>query len=65
YKDKLRVISIAVQEPDYTYTNPKTGKKFTVEEIYDFAVNYIGADIIFWNRQEPQFNKEVLPFLKG
>ncbi|HJO95428.1 MAG TPA: hypothetical protein QF753_18670, partial [Victivallales bacterium] len=39
YKDKLRVISIAVQEPDYTYTNPKTGKKFTVEEIYDFAVN--------------------------
>ena len=64
YKNRLSLISIAIQEPDYTYTNPKTSKKFTVKELYDFASDYIGADIIFWNRQEPEFTDNLVPFLK-
>ena len=64
YKEKLSLIAIAVQEPDYTYTNPKTKKKFTVKELYDFDRDYIGADIIFWNIQEPEFTEKVIPFLE-
>ncbi len=57
------LIAFAVQEPDYTYTNPKTGKHFTVKELYNFATIYLGANILFWNTQEPQFTQEFLPFL--
>ena len=63
YKDKLPIIAISIQEPDYTYTNPKTGKKFTVKELYDFATDYVGAEIIFGNRQEPEFTEKIIPFL--
>ncbi|APC97834.1 hypothetical protein [Francisella frigiditurris] len=59
YKSKLDIVTIAVQEPDYTYTNPKTNRKFTVKELYNFNKDYIGANIIFWNIKKPQFD-EVL-----
>ncbi|WP_150466380.1 hypothetical protein [Francisella sp. SYW-9] len=59
YKSKLPLIAIAVQEPDYTYTNPKTAKKFTPAELYNWDKDYISANIIFWNTQQPQF-KQVL-----
>lgn len=65
YKEKLPLVAFAIQEPDYTYINPKTGKHFTVKEIYDFANNYLGASILFWNIQQPQYTKEVLPFLNN
>ena len=61
YKVDINTIAIAVQEPDYTYTNPKTSKKFTPAELYDFDKNYLGANIIFWNIQQPQFGS-VLKF---
>ncbi len=63
YKNKLATVTFAVQEPDYTYTNPKTGKHFTVSELYNFANNYLGATVIFWNVQQPQYTSKVLPFL--
>jgi len=63
YKTKLPLITMAIQEPDYTYTNPQTGNKFTIKELYEFDKNYIGADILFWNIQEPQFSQQVLPYL--
>ncbi|ANH78171.1 hypothetical protein FSC845_05485 [Francisella persica ATCC VR-331] len=55
YKSSLNTIAIAVQESDYTYTNPKTLKKFTPEQLYDFDKDYLGADIIFWNIKQPEF----------
>jgi len=63
YKSKLTTVAFAIQEPDYTYLNPKTKKHFTVKELYEFANNYLGANIIFWNIQEPEFSKLLLPFL--
>ena len=63
YKGKL-FVAMAVQSPDYTYTNPKTGKHFTTKTLYDFAYNYLGANIIFWNTKEPRFTHDVLPFLE-
>ena len=47
YKGKLLLVAFAIQEPDYTYINPKTNKHFFIPELYDFAHNYLGANIIF------------------
>jgi len=43
---------MAVQAPDYTYTNPQMHKKFTHAEFANFARDYLGADIIFWDVQK-------------
>ncbi|MEP2104058.1 MAG: beta-galactosidase [Parasphingorhabdus sp.] len=48
YQDDLPLIAMAVQGPTLTYTNPKTGKKFTRAEFQDYAADYLGVDIIFW-----------------
>lgn len=60
---ELPIVTIAVQEPDYTYTNPQTGKNFTIPELYYFNKDYLGAKIIFWNIQEPEFSQRLLPFI--
>lgn len=48
YQDDLPLIAMAVQGPTLTYTNPKTGNKFTRAEFQDYAADYLGVDIIFW-----------------
>jgi hypothetical protein len=53
HKGKLKLVAMAVQEPTLTYLNPATGKRFTRDEIVDFARDYLGADIIFWTPQAP------------
>jgi len=53
YRGKLDLVAMAVQEPTLTYTNPKTGRKFTREEFVAFARDYLGADIIFWSVAAP------------
>ncbi len=57
-------IGVAVQDGNYAEINPKTGKRVTVPEIYDFGKDYLGVDYIFWCTEEPFYSKEVLPFLK-
>lgn len=51
-KQQLELTTMAVQAPDYTYINPQTQKKFTHTEFNNFARDYLGADIIFWDVQE-------------
>ena len=53
YRGKLDLVAMAVQEPTLTYTNPKTGKKFTRAEFVEFARDYLGADLIFWSVAAP------------
>jgi len=48
YKGKLIKVAMAIQGPTRTHTNTKTSKKFTEQEFVDFAVDYLGVDIIFW-----------------
>ncbi len=50
YRNRLPTVAMAVQEPTLTYTNPSTGRKFTRNEFVDFAVDYLGAQIIFWSK---------------
>lgn len=64
YQNQISNIGVAIQEPDYIYRNPKTKKLFTVEDLFSFSKNYLGASIIFWNNQEPQFSKQAVPFMK-
>ncbi|MEM1053750.1 MAG: hypothetical protein AAGI28_16835, partial [Pseudomonadota bacterium] len=44
---ELRVVAMAVQGPTLTYTNPKTGMKFTRQEFESYAVSKLNVDIIF------------------
>jgi hypothetical protein len=55
---------VAVQDGNYEEMNPKTGKRVTVKEIYDFANDYLGLDYIFWCTEEPYYTDDLLPFLK-
>lgn len=52
---ELPVIAMAVQEATLTYTNPRTGNRFTREEFIDFGTDYLGVDIIFWTQEAPWF----------
>lgn len=58
YKDKL-LVGMAVQEGDYTYTNPETGNHYTFSEFYHFTKDYLGASIIFWNVKEPFYSNQL------
>jgi hypothetical protein len=59
------ITGLAVQDGNYEEINPKTNKRVTVEEIYDFGKNHIGLNYIFWCTEEPFYTKEVLPFLRA
>jgi hypothetical protein len=63
-KGKL-LVNMAIQEPDYTYKNPATGEPYRFNDFYYFARDYLGADIIFWNIQEPFYSEQLLPKLNS
>lgn len=62
-KGKISTVGMAIQEPSYTYKNPKTGKKFEFSDFYIFAKDYLGSTILFWNTQEPFFSEKLVPTL--
>lgn len=64
FKEKL-LVGMAIQEPDYTYINPKTGGYYRFLDFYNFTRDYLGAKIFFWNIQEPFFSNELLPKLNS
>ncbi|MEV6670983.1 hypothetical protein [Streptomyces sp. NPDC051162] len=53
YRGQLGTVAMAVQEPDFNYTSPVTGKPYTRQDFVDFANDYLGADIIFWATSSP------------
>ncbi|MFI5783467.1 hypothetical protein [Nocardia sp. NPDC051570] len=53
YKGQLPLVAMAVQEPDFQYTSPATGKPYTKLEFTDFAADHLGANIIFWATSAP------------
>ncbi|MFF4407673.1 hypothetical protein ACFY2W_35445 [Streptomyces sp. NPDC001262] len=56
YRGKLVLVAMAVQEPDFEYPNPVTGKPYTRQEFVDFANDYLEADIIFWATSSPRLH---------
>src|SRR3990167_6367324 len=61
-KGKL-LTGMAIQEPDYTYKNPKTGEPYNFSDFYNFTKDYLGARLLFWNVQEPFFSNQLIPNL--
>jgi hypothetical protein len=57
-------VGIAVQEGNYDETNPSTGLRITVRELYDFAAEYLNVDYIFWYPEEPFYSRDVVPFVR-
>jgi hypothetical protein len=55
---------IAVQDGNYEYVNPKTGRRVTITELLEFATDYLKVDYIFWGAQEPFYSEQLIPFLK-
>ena len=64
YKGKI-LTAIAIQEPDYTYKNPETGRFYNFFDFYSFAKEYLGASILFWNVEEPFLSNQLLPNLNN
>ncbi|AUH70637.1 hypothetical protein [Legionella sainthelensi] len=62
YNGKI-VTALAVQEPDYTYKNPKTGDFYNFYDFYFFSKEYLGTSILFWNVEEPFLSNQLLPHL--
>ena len=56
---------IAVQDGNYEYINPITGKPVTVDELFAFATDYLEVQYIFWGAQEPYYSERLIPFLKS
>jgi hypothetical protein len=57
-------VGVAVQDGNYQYINPKTGKRVTIPEIIKFGKDYLKVDYIFWCTEEPYFSDDLIPFLK-
>lgn len=64
YTNKFK-IGMAVQWGNYEEMNPKTKKEVTIDDIYKFASEEIGADFIFWCTQEPYYSKNLIPYLNN
>jgi hypothetical protein len=56
---------IAVQEGNYKLLNSKTKKQVTIQELIEFATDYLKVDYIFWCTEEPFYSKDVIPYLKA
>ena len=53
----------SAQDGNLEEINPKTQRPVTVEELLDYARNYLRVDYIFWGMQEPYYSRDVLPAL--
>ena len=53
YRGKLKIVAMAVQQPDLDFIDSTTGKPFTKEDFSRFARDYLGADIVFWTYISP------------
>lgn len=59
------VAGLAVQWGNLADVHPRTGKKVTAAELYRYGCDPLRLDYIFWGTQEPYYDEEVLPFLRG
>ena len=56
---------MAVQDGNLADKNPATGRATSVAELYQFAVQSLHLDYIFWGMEEPYYSFEILPFLRS
>ena len=56
---------IAVQEGNYAWKNPRTGKPMSLQELIGFGTNYLKVNYFFWCTQEPFYSERLLPLLQA
>lgn len=56
---------VAVQWGNYEDTNPETGERISISEIFEFGKDNLKLDYIFWGTQEPFYTENVIPFLES
>lgn len=59
YRGRLPLVAMAVQEPDFEYTNPETGKPYTRQEFAGFGAEFLGTDCIFWATSSPWLHQSA------
>jgi hypothetical protein len=57
------IAGMAVQDGNLADMNKTTRQRVTVDEIYQYAVDTLRLNYIFWGTEEPYYSAEVLPFL--
>jgi hypothetical protein len=57
-------VGIAVQDGNFADVNQATGRRITIDEMIDFATNYLRVDYLFWGTEEPYYSQEVMPYLR-
>jgi hypothetical protein len=57
--------AMAVQSGNLRQRNPRTGVPYTVQDLLDFARDYLGLDLVFWGVEDPAFRTMVLAQLPG
>ena len=65
YRGKINLVGMAIQEPDYTYKKPGTSTPYQLSDFYLFTHEYLGANILFWNVQEPFLSKQLMPAIRS
>ncbi|HUP89371.1 MAG TPA: hypothetical protein VM100_08475 [Longimicrobiales bacterium] len=55
---------LAVQDGNLEHINPRTKARVTLNEILEFATDYLGLYYIFWQNEEPSYTNKVLPLLQ-
>ena len=55
---------IAVQDGNFAELNPKTKQRVTIEELMEFAADYLKVDYVFWGTEEPHYSAVVIPYLR-
>jgi hypothetical protein len=58
-------IGISVQDGNFAEINPNTKKPVSINELMDFATNYLQVDYIFWGTEEPYYSNAVIPYLRA
>ncbi|MBI3418333.1 MAG: hypothetical protein HY043_23845 [Verrucomicrobia bacterium] len=56
---------IAVQDGNYEYKNPRTGRQITIAELIGFGSEYLKVDYVFWCTQEPFYSEKLIPLLQS
>ncbi|HJU66704.1 MAG TPA: hypothetical protein VJ650_00550 [Gemmatimonadaceae bacterium] len=58
-------VGIAVQDGNFDDRHPETGQRITLDEMMQYATDYLQVDYLFWGTEEPYYSTIVIPYLRG
>jgi len=55
---------IAVQYGNYEETDPRTGRRVTIDDITRFGRDVLKIGVFFWSTEAPYFERDLIPYLE-